>query len=93
MEPTRVPWESKRSELTFGEEEASSLPITAARGLGPKGWALFPSGPELGLEVGGLGPGTVLVLGGGGALLFWIPPRSGEGLPEGGRAGLDALGS
>lgn len=75
----------------MGEEEASSLPITAATGLGPTGWARSLSGPELGLGAGGLGPRPGLELGGGGALLFW--PASREGPPAGGRTGLDVLGS
>lgn len=77
----------------MGEDEASSLPITAATGLGPAGWDLSLSGPELGLGAGGLGPRPGLELGGGGALLFWLLPTSREGTPAGFRVGLDVLGS
>lgn len=79
--------------VTFGEEEANSLPITAATGLGPAGWVLSLSGPEPGLGAGVLGPRPGLELGGRGALLFWLVPTSSEGLTAGGRAGLDVLGS
>lgn len=79
--------------VTFGEEEASSLPITAATGLGPTGWARSTSGTELGLLAEGLGPGPGLELGGGGALLFWMPPTSAPCPPTGGLGGLNVFGS
>lgn len=79
--------------VTLGEEEASSLPITAATGLGPTGWDRSMSGTELGLQADGLGPRPGLELGGGGALLFWLLPTSREGPPTGGLVGLDVFGS
>lgn len=77
----------------MGEEEASSLPIIAATGLGPTGWALSQSGPDVGLWGGKLGPSPGLVPGGGGALLFWLLATSGEGPPASCCTGLDVLGS
>lgn len=82
-----------RNPFTFGEEEANSLPITAATGLGPTGWVLSTSGPGLGLGSGVLRLRPGLELGGKGALLFWLAPTSREGLPAVSRAGLDVLGS
>lgn len=79
--------------VTFGEEEASSLPITAATGLGPTGWARSTSGTELGLLAEGLGPGLGLELGGGGALLFWMLSTSAPGPPTGGLGGFSVFGS
>lgn len=68
---------------TLGEAEASSLPITAVTGLGPTGWALSPSGTDVGLWGGEVGLRPGLIPGGGGALLFWLLATSGEGLPAG----------
>lgn len=79
--------------VTLGEEEASSLPITAATVLGPAGWVRSTSGTELGLQAGELEPSLGLELGGRGALLFWLLPTSREGPPAGGLVGLDVFGS
>lgn len=84
---------SRRSLFTLGEEEASSLPNTAATGLGPTGWVFSLSAPGLGLGAGGLRPRPGLGPGGWGARLFWLLPTSGEGPPAGVLAGLEVFGS
>lgn len=86
-------WNHFFSLITFGEEEASSLPITAVTGLGLTAWACSLSGAELGLEADGLGPRLGLELGGRGALLFWLLLTSTEGVPTKGLGGLEVFGS
>lgn len=82
--------------VTLGEEEeASSLPITAATGPGPAGWDTPTEGPGPGLlAADGLGPEPGLALGGAGALLFWAPATSASAAPPaGGLGGLEVFGS
>lgn len=82
--------------VTLGEEEeASSLPITAATGPGPAGWGPPPTeetGPGMRAAEGPAGPG--LELGGAGALLFWTPTTSASAPPPAeGLGGLEVFGS
>lgn len=87
-------WYLKDSSLlTLGEEEASSLPITAATGLGLVGWVLSLSGPQLGLTGVELELGPVVVLGGAGAILLWLLSTLWEGPAAAGPAGSDVFGS
>lgn len=82
--------------VTLGEEEeASSLPITAATGPESAGWTL-PT-------IAGIGPGLLaakgpagpeLALGGAGALLFWTPTTSVSTPPPAkSLGGLEVFGS
>lgn len=83
--------------VTLGEEEeeASSLPITAATGPDPAGWTLpttAGTGPGLLAAKGPAGP--ELALGGAGALLFWTLTTS-VSTPPPARSlgGLEVFGS
>lgn len=84
--------------VTLGEEEeASSLPITAATGPGPAGWGPPPTeetGPGMRATEGPAGPEPGLELGGAGALLFWTPTTSASAPPPAeGLGGLEVFGS
>lgn len=82
--------------VTLGEEEeASSLPITAATGPDPAGWTLpttVGTGPGLLSAKGPAGP--ELELGGAGALLFWTLTTSASTPPPAkSLGGLGVFGS
>lgn len=82
--------------VTLGEEEeASSLPITAATGPDPAGWT-WPTtaGSGLGLLAAKGPAGPELEVGGAGALLFWTLTTSVSTPPPARRLGeLEVFGS
>lgn len=90
--------QTRNAMVTLGEEEeVSSLPTTAATGLGPAGWTLPTTGrtgPGLLATKGPAGPEPGLKLGGAGALLFWTLTTSVSApSPAGSLGGLDVFGS